>query len=128
MVAAMVAVWLAGAAYLPLDPAWPAQRLRFTLGDARVALVAGTAGALENLPAGRVPVIELDDPRTAAAVATAGPVAAGPCPGGRLAYVMYTSGSTGAPKGVGVTHGALANYLAWVPSRLGWGAPGGRYG
>ena len=76
-----------------------------------------------ELPA--VPVVDLDDPRTAAAVAAS---PAGPVPAGRLAYVMYTSGSTGTPKGVGVCHGALANYAAWVPGRLGWGVPGGRYG
>jgi amino acid adenylation domain-containing protein len=128
MVAAMVGAWLAGAAYLPLDPGWPAQRLAFMLADSRAALVAGTGGALEGLPAGRVPVIELDDPRTAAAVAAAAPAQAGPAPGGRLAYVIYTSGSTGAPKGAGVPHGALANYVSWAPARLGWGTPGGRYG
>ena len=49
-------------------------------------------------------------------------------PAGRLAYVIYTSGSTGAPKGVGVAHGALANYVSWAPARLGWGGVGGRYG
>ena len=42
--------------------------------------------------------------------------------------MIYTSGSTGTPKGTAIPHGALANYLSWVPSRLGWGAPGGRYG
>ena len=128
MVTAMLGVWLAGAAYLPLDPGWPAARLGFVLADSRVALVAGTGRGLEGLPAGRVPVIELDDPRTAAAVAAAVPVAAAGCPAGRLAYVMYTSGSTGVPKGVGLGHGALANYVGWVPGRLGWGAAGGRYG
>ena len=125
MVAAMLGVWLAGAAYLPVDPAWPAARLGFVLADSGAALVAGTGRAVGELPAGRVPVFELDDPRTAAAVAAASPpAAAGRVPGGRLAYVMYTSGSTGTPKGVGVCHGALANYAAWVPGRLGWGVPG----
>ena len=128
MVTAVLGVWLAGAAYLPLDPGWPAARLAFVLADARVALVAATAGTAGDLPAGRVPVIELDDAATAAAVGAAVPAVAGPVPAGRLAYVVYTSGSTGAPKGVGVTHGGLANYLGWVPGRLGWGAAGGRYG
>ena len=82
------------------------------LADSRAAVVAGTGAALENLPAGRLPVIELDDPRTVAAVAGSAPVVAGPCPGGRLAYVIYTSGSTGIPKGVGVTHGGLPSFAA----------------
>jgi non-ribosomal peptide synthetase component F len=128
LVTAIAGVWLAGAAYLPLDPGWPAERLAFMLADSRAALVAGTGQALEGLPAGRMPVIELDDPRTAAAITATTPApAAGPCPAGRLAYVIYTSGSTGTPKGVGLGHGALANYLAWAPARLGWAAAG-RYG
>ena len=51
MVTAMVGVWLAGAAYLPLDPDWPPERLAFVLADSRAALVAGTGLALEGLPA-----------------------------------------------------------------------------
>ena len=50
MVVAMVGTWLAGAAYLPLDPAWPAARLAFALADSRAAMVAGTGEALESVP------------------------------------------------------------------------------
>ena len=77
-------------------------------------MVAGTAEALESVPAGRLPLIEIDDPRTMAAVAGQRPVAPRRPAAGELAYVMYTSGSTGTPKGVGVSHGALANYVAWA--------------
>ena len=80
LVTAILAAWLAGAAYLPLDPGYPADRLAFMLADSRAAVVAGTSAALEDVPARRVRMIETDDPRTAAAVAGSAPVAAGPCP------------------------------------------------
>ena len=120
MVAAIVGTWLAGAAYLPLDPGWPAARLGFTLADARAAVVVTRGGLPDGLAAER-PVIDLSDARTVAAVAAAEPAVAGSCPGGRLAYVIYTSGSTGTPKGVAGVHGGIANLAAALGSVLGAG-------
>ncbi|HEV3291392.1 MAG TPA: amino acid adenylation domain-containing protein, partial [Streptosporangiaceae bacterium] len=124
MVTAIVAVWMAGAAYLPLDPGYPAERVGFMLADSRVPVVAGTAQTLGELPAGRFVTVDVDDP----VVGAAGPAVAGPVLAGELAYVIYTSGSTGRPKGVAVTHGGLANYVEGVGGRIGAGVPGWRYG
>jgi amino acid adenylation domain-containing protein len=117
----MLGVWLAGAAWVPLDPAWPAARLGFILADSGAALVITGAAAAARLPAGTAarPVI-LDDPPVAAALAGDAPAPAPGGPGcpppGQLAYVIYTSGSTGTPKGVQVGHGALVNYVARCPA------------
>ncbi|MEU0561057.1 amino acid adenylation domain-containing protein [Dactylosporangium sp. NPDC006015] len=123
-IVAMLAVWKAGGAYLPLDPAHPADRISFMLADARAAVLVATEDLLDELPVGRLRTLALDDPRLART--SADPVDARALPG-QLAYVIYTSGSTGAPKGAGVTHGGLANYVASVPSRVGLAGPG-RYG
>ncbi|MDL4820041.1 non-ribosomal peptide synthetase [Actinomadura opuntiae] len=125
-VTAMLAVWKAGAAYLPLDPAQPGERIAFMLADARAALVLTTDEIAEDLPAGRIRAVALDDPLTRMRVETApgsAPQTAVHADG--VAYVVYTSGSTGRPKGVAVTHGAVANYVSSVPGRVGFGP--GRY-
>ncbi len=131
MIMAILATWLAGAAYLPLDPAWPAARLAHILSasHARLAVCRGAlpGAASGGAPAAGVEITDLADPRTAAELAGLPDGQPRLAAGGQLAYVIFTSGSTGAPKGVGVTHQALANYLSWLPSRLGWGIPGGRY-
>ncbi|HTZ42891.1 MAG TPA: amino acid adenylation domain-containing protein [Jatrophihabitans sp.] len=114
VVVAALAVWKAGAAYLPLEPGHPAERIGFQLADAasRLLIVAG------GVPAGLRfdgQLVDLADPATERAVA--GGAAAAPrltTHPDSLAYVMHTSGSTGRPKGVQVTHRGLANYLAWA--------------
>ncbi|HYP22809.1 MAG TPA: amino acid adenylation domain-containing protein, partial [Actinomycetota bacterium] len=90
-VVAQLGILKAGAAYLPLDPAYPPKRLSLMIEDARPKAVISS---LEDLPS--------PGPRRDAAVN-----------GEDLAYVIYTSGSTGTPKGVGVTHANLANLLEW---------------
>ena len=115
LVTAVVGVWLAGAAYVPLDPGYPPARLEAMLAGSRAGLLVGTGEVLGELPAGRVRVIELDDRVVAEQVA--GMPGAPPVvemSGGVLAYVIFTSGSTGTPKGVAVTHGGLANLAAAV--------------
>ncbi|QLQ36519.2 non-ribosomal peptide synthetase [Micromonospora robiginosa] len=124
MVVGMVAVWKAGGAYLPVDVSLPTDRLAFMFADARVSVLVGTDEVLGDLPAG-MRTVSVDDPLLGVMPDEA------PCvvvPLDALAYVIYTSGSTGRPKGVGVTQRGLANYVAGVPQRLGWGAPGARYG
>ncbi|MGJ3561978.1 AMP-binding protein [Streptomyces sp. INA 01156] len=96
MIVAILAVWKAGAGYLPLDPALPEDRVRFLLDDARPALVLDEA-ALREVPD--------------TAPGTAADRLAPPHPD-TSAYVIYTSGSTGRPKGVAVAHRSLANLLA----------------
>ncbi|MEU6562842.1 non-ribosomal peptide synthase/polyketide synthase [Nocardia nova] len=105
---ALLAVLRAGAAYLPLDPAYPRARLEFVVADAAPACLITSAPLLETMPAGSMPVLLVDDTAEGHAEAVA-PVRVR---GDDLAYVIYTSGSTGVPKGVGVTHRNLAHLLS----------------
>ncbi|MEU9191455.1 amino acid adenylation domain-containing protein, partial [Streptomyces sp. NPDC048484] len=113
MMVAMLAVWQAGGAYLPLDPEHPVDRLDFMLADSRVAVVLGTTDLVDELPVGRRRTLCLDEPlvrTTLAAMPSTPPEVA--IAGEQLAYVIYTSGSTGRPKGVQVTHGGVVNLVA----------------
>ena len=106
LVATLLAAWRCGAAYLPLDPVYPAERIAWALEDAgaRLAVVDALGlAALGPAPAAEVARIETLDGPPAAPV----PVAADD-----LAYILFTSGSTGRPKGVPIAHSALANFLA----------------
>jgi amino acid adenylation domain-containing protein/non-ribosomal peptide synthase protein (TIGR01720 family) len=112
-VVSLLAVWKAGGAYLPLDPAYPRERLRFMLEDAGVSLLLTTRALLEALPAARgVGVVCLDEERGSLGGESAAGVEGG-AGAGNLAYVIYTSGSTGQPKGTLIEHRSLVNYLSW---------------
>lgn len=111
MLWALLGILAAGAAYVPLDPAYPADRLAFMLGDSRPAAVVRSRSV--TLPAaGRTPELLLDDGADRPSFAADLPQAAEPPLAAQLAYVIYTSGSTGRPKGVAITHAALYNFLA----------------
>ncbi|MET7339624.1 amino acid adenylation domain-containing protein, partial [Nonomuraea sp. NPDC005650] len=131
LVVAVLAVWKAGAAYLPLDPTNPTDRLAYVLADSGTDLLLTTgellsrlpaadadAGAdvpvsglrprLEELPAGRLRTLVMDDPGIQAMPVTPPDVPVAP---GQAAYLIYTSGSTGRPKGVRVGHRGLVNLV-----------------
>ncbi|MFC7479090.1 AMP-binding protein [Luedemannella flava] len=97
MIAAILAVWKAGAAYLPIDGRLPVERIAFMLTDSRAQVVIGVQETLDDLPAGRrVRMVAVDDPFTEALL-SGYPTSVAPVPvdPAGLAYVMYTSGSTG---------------------------------
>lgn len=114
LVIALLAVWKAGGAYLPLDPAYPSKRLAFMANDAHVTVFLSQE-RLRSLVSGLGPAdiifIDSDWPVLASEDAEDLAVISRPC---HLAYVMYTSGSTGQPKGVMIEHGGLVNYLWWA--------------
>ncbi len=100
----------AGAAYVPLDPTYPPDRLAFMLADAQVPLVVTQASLVGSSAAHGAPCVCLDADAAALAAAPATNPSSGACDDD-LAYVIYTSGSTGQPKGVQVPHRAVVNFL-----------------
>jgi amino acid adenylation domain-containing protein len=117
LVVALLAVLKAGAAYLPVDPAYPSARLDHVLAHAGPHLVLTTPGTAPVVPAGALPRCHLGDLDGAEA---------DPVPALRpenVAYVMYTSGSSGTPKGVAITHGNVTSGVTRLAEVL--GAPAG---
>ncbi|MFE2428505.1 amino acid adenylation domain-containing protein, partial [Streptomyces sp. NPDC059373] len=113
----LVVLWgvlKAGAAYVPVDPEYPVDRIAYVLADAAPTVVvctSSTAGEQAGSPGWAV----WDAPETAAEVASCSGAPLDVSVGsGHPAYVIYTSGSTGRPKGVVVSHGAIVNRLLWM--------------
>ncbi|TMR91447.1 non-ribosomal peptide synthetase/MFS transporter [Nonomuraea basaltis] len=114
----LLGVLKAGAAYLPIDPDYPPDRVAFMLADAAPVALLTQSRIRPALPHTTAITLDLDDP-------DAWTGAPGPLPDVRpdvrpddVAYVIYTSGSTGRPKGVPNTHGGIANRLAWMQERF----------
>ncbi|MFC9757996.1 non-ribosomal peptide synthase/polyketide synthase [Streptomyces sp. NPDC056921] len=119
LIVAAHAVVKAGAAYTPVDPEDPAERIARICEDAAVALAITTNGHRHVLPA-ELPTVLLDDPGTATALARRPDTdptdrdRTGPLLPDHPAYVMFTSGSTGRPKGVVVSQRSVVNHLRWL--------------
>ncbi|TCK33796.1 amino acid adenylation domain-containing protein [Paraburkholderia sp. BL8N3] len=107
MVAGLLGILKAGAAYVPLDPAYPAARLEHMLADSAPVAVLTQQALAASLPPTNAPVLMLDDSDTFDCYPEHDPALS--IPASSLAYVIYTSGSTGTPKGVMVEHKGLGN-------------------
>jgi amino acid adenylation domain-containing protein len=118
LVVAILAVMVAGGGYLPLDPAWPAERLAFMLADSGATVLLTSAGHRPALAGTSAAVLDIAGPDSPGAASGARILSAGPA---NVAYVIYTSGSTGRPKGSAIEHRSLANYVRWFIRRFGLG-------
>jgi amino acid adenylation domain-containing protein/non-ribosomal peptide synthase protein (TIGR01720 family) len=126
LIVALLAVLKSGAAYLPVDSGYPAERIAFMLEDARPPLLLTTSSLVDRLPAvADLSVLVLDGVETVEALLgrSGGNVADGDrvrsLSGAHPAYVIYTSGSTGRPKGVVVTHESVVDLVMWAASDFG---------
>jgi len=115
LVLALLGVLKTGATYVPIDPSYPSDRIAFMLGDANASIVLSQKELAGLVPSGGWRVVFVDDPRS---IAPAGSLInpSRTITDAALAYVMYTSGSTGPPKGVMISHRAIVNNLLWMRS------------
>lgn len=117
----LLAIWLAGGAYVPIDHVWPEQRVRWIVEDAQLRHIVTRHQFADVLCAGGAELVHVDGVQgqlesTSVDGTESAPM--GPTQPGDLAYIIYTSGSSGRPKGVAVEHRQLVNYVLGVTERL----------
>ncbi|TGV18051.1 amino acid adenylation domain-containing protein, partial [Mesorhizobium sp. M00.F.Ca.ET.186.01.1.1] len=120
MIIGLLAIEKAGAAYLPIDPATPAERIQYLLEDSGARLVLTQTKLIEQMTftdTAEIAVHDLEDEVQYASYERTNPGV--PLLPDDLAYVLYTSGSTGQPKGVMLTHGGMSNRLCWMAAHYG---------
>lgn len=126
LMVALLAVTKAGAAYVPMDPNYPAARLQFLQQDAKTKIVLTTSGVQDKLDQTASPLLSVDLEAKELSKLDSDNLSLKTDPS-NLAYVIYTSGSTGKPKGAMITHSGLLNYLDWAvqayEARVGDGSP-----
>ncbi len=121
LMVALLAILKTGAAYLPVDPDFPADRIAYMLGDARPVCLITTQALARKLPA-PVSFVLIDSPETIDELrshSNARPEPIAVLDTAQPAYVIYTSGSTGNPKGAAVSHRAIVNRLRWMQNQYG---------
>jgi amino acid adenylation domain-containing protein len=118
MVIGLLAILKAGGAYIPLDPAYPKERLGYMLADSQLSVLLTQESLLENLPNyhGQVVCLDVEGDKISQQIADNLINKITP---ENLAYVIYTSGSTGKPKGVQISHNAVVNFLMAMAKKPG---------
>jgi amino acid adenylation domain-containing protein len=112
MIAGVLGILRAGGAFVPLDPAYPPDRLEYMLADTAAPIVLAQRSTLDRLPSFTGELILLDDvPHTVTGVPPNWP----PLEPHHLAYIIYTSGSTGRPKGAMIEHRNIVPFVQWIP-------------
>jgi amino acid adenylation domain-containing protein len=112
MVVGLLGIMKAGGAYLPIDPALPAQRIDYLISDAAVSLILTQSELRGTVATFGVPLLVIDEVGSTKEIAGTEQTIVAEPRSEDLAYLIYTSGSTGNPKGTEITHGALVNLLA----------------